>query len=1083
MADRYLVASGNVTWTSANTAIWSTSSGGSTGASVPTASDDVYIDANSGTGLIKFATVVCRNLDFTGFAGSWQHDSAASSLTISGSLVMSATMSTDGWTAGTFTFNATTDNGGVGWPITTNGKTLGVIIFNGVGGKWTLQDDLSCGPLSHAAGHFSTGANRSVNVAGQWAVTGVAANKFVTLGSSAITCTNTVAHTGSLTVYDNTATVTCAGIIALQLSYPGTSFVVGGAATNPQITPWGGSSSFANLTLSGASLASVRIDAPLYLTGTFTATGINSTTSRLLVNSITLGTPVVISAAAVSLTDVDFMDIAIIGPNGSTITSDSFNRADSALIGSSTDTADGGTAKTWVDGSRGSTHSIVSNQLRRNESGLFGGYVYIDAGSSDVSVSWKVLAGNDAGVGLNGGPMARYDPATGNNIGFFTTSTTTARVSTSIASTNTNTSAVTIALGDTLTLRVKGNAYVALRNGVPVITGTVPSALVSTNNVGLGSYARYIADYDDFKVQEIPNVTGTRLGDCLGNSGITFTTASGTPRDGGGAGVKRYAVAPGNFSSTAMWSETSGGAPGASVPLPQDDVYLDANSAAGTYTIDMTRVCRNLDATGFTRTLAYPSSVTNNFYGSFTLPLSGFTWSGTNTLNMLFRGRSSHTITTPTWPSFANASPAIYAFGGTYTAGSDLNNLNNFALMSGTLDINNFNWSLKRMVVGTGTTLSMGSGTLILGEGSNAGTHWSFSPTATLNGSSSTITLAFPDTAGRSYGFDGGGKVYGTLNHTASGQAGALVITGSNTFNTLNIGSGRTLRLTSGTTQKIGTLNIDGQNLSKVVIRGNNTGDFRIPHRAGQNITGDLEIVARIEMTNWNATPDALLIRKWESSNSQRAWQFAYISGGVLQLGLTDVGGTSKVVSSTSSIAAGSGVRWLKVTWNATTKVVQFFTASDSPTEPIVWTQLGTDVTHNIPSVFASTEPVRIATYNNPTSLRDYSVLRLIARNSGVAIVDVDFTRMQYAWLDISQSPPVSVTAQSLGMTYDGRAVIESVTTGSAATLQVDSTTGMNYVDLRDVVMNGADTYIGATSVIRSNVKGVRRGPKTGLGV
>ncbi len=63
----------------------------------------------------------------------------------------------------------------------------------------------------------------------------------------------------------------------------------------------------------------------------------------------------------------------------------------------------------------------------------------------------------------------------------------------------------------------------------------------------------------------------------------------------------------------------------------------------------------------------------------------------------------------------------------------------------------------------------------------------------------------------------------------------------------------------------------------------------------------------------------------------------------------------------------------------------------------------------------------------------------------------------------------------------DGRVVIESATAGSAATLEVGSTTGMNYVDLKDVVMNGADTYIEATSVIRSNVKGVRRGPKTGM--
>lgn len=134
MADRYLVASGNVTWNSSNTALWSATSGGATGASVPTSADDVFIDANSGTGTIKFATVVCKSLNFTGFTGTFAHDSAGSNLTIHGGLTMVAGM-TSGVTSGTFTFASTTDNGGAGWPITTNGKTLPNVTFNGVGGE------------------------------------------------------------------------------------------------------------------------------------------------------------------------------------------------------------------------------------------------------------------------------------------------------------------------------------------------------------------------------------------------------------------------------------------------------------------------------------------------------------------------------------------------------------------------------------------------------------------------------------------------------------------------------------------------------------------------------------------------------------------------------------------------------------------------------------------------------------------------------------------------------------------------------------------------------------------------------------
>ena len=46
MADRYWIL-GTGTWDSTSTTNWSTSSGGAGGASVPTASDNVFFDANS----------------------------------------------------------------------------------------------------------------------------------------------------------------------------------------------------------------------------------------------------------------------------------------------------------------------------------------------------------------------------------------------------------------------------------------------------------------------------------------------------------------------------------------------------------------------------------------------------------------------------------------------------------------------------------------------------------------------------------------------------------------------------------------------------------------------------------------------------------------------------------------------------------------------------------------------------------------------------------------------------------------------------------------------------------------------------
>lgn len=65
MASRYWVG-GAGTWNSSNTTNWSTTNGGSGGASVPTASDDVYFTSSSGSGTCTISgTVNCLTISHT----------------------------------------------------------------------------------------------------------------------------------------------------------------------------------------------------------------------------------------------------------------------------------------------------------------------------------------------------------------------------------------------------------------------------------------------------------------------------------------------------------------------------------------------------------------------------------------------------------------------------------------------------------------------------------------------------------------------------------------------------------------------------------------------------------------------------------------------------------------------------------------------------------------------------------------------------------------------------------------------------------------------------------------------------------
>lgn len=68
--------------------------------------------------------------------------------------------------------------------------------------------------------------------------------------------------------------------------------------------------------------------------------------------------------------------------------------------------------------------------------------------------------------------------------------------------------------------------------------------------------------------------------------------------------ANRYAVATGNWNETGTWSDSDGGAPGASAPVNGDTVYLTATSGAITVTLTASAACTVLNCTGFTGTLA-----------------------------------------------------------------------------------------------------------------------------------------------------------------------------------------------------------------------------------------------------------------------------------------------------------------------------------------------------------------------------------------------------------------------------------------------------------------------------------------------
>ena len=115
MADRYWVL-GTGTWDSTSTTNWSASSGGAGGASVPTAADNVFFDANSNVGTGAFTVTmadtprVCNDFLASGLDGTMTFARSTIELIVSGSLTFQATNFLESGN-GTVTFNATSRTG------------------------------------------------------------------------------------------------------------------------------------------------------------------------------------------------------------------------------------------------------------------------------------------------------------------------------------------------------------------------------------------------------------------------------------------------------------------------------------------------------------------------------------------------------------------------------------------------------------------------------------------------------------------------------------------------------------------------------------------------------------------------------------------------------------------------------------------------------------------------------------------------------------------------------------------------------------------------------------------------------------
>lgn len=315
-------------------------------------------------------------------------------------------------------------------------------------------------------------------------------------------------------------------------------------------------------------------------------------------------------------------------------------------------------------------------------------------------------------------------------------------------------------------------------------------------------------------------VSGTRLADCFGNSGVTFD-----------APITAYWVGnTGNFRDSFNWATTSGGVGGTSAaPVAHDFAIFDNNSFSANsqiVTLNVESLC-SIDASALNlRTgITFRASVNIGCYGHLVGPSAqtygafGATTAGI-TYSLLGRG----SFNVRMWSGATQASVTVAASGGTYTMVGDIGgNLisstiwyNTFQLLSGTLLMNGFYINANTFAAAGAVARRLdGPGTIGINAATTATVFSATASSLTMNSSEIDVVIRQDNSGLQS--FVGGGFSYGKLifNRPASPRRLHIIDSGNsfydwifsdtNNIRSLSIFGTQTLRSSTPLRQFVGT--------------------------------------------------------------------------------------------------------------------------------------------------------------------------------------------------------------------------------------------------------------------------------------
>jgi hypothetical protein len=538
----------------------------------------------------------------------------------------------------------------------------------------------------------------------------------------------------------------------------------------------------------------------------------------------------------------------------------------SALTSTSTITVSTGTFSTSVSNysitlsgrftHNGGTLNLNGSTLTLSGAGFANGYLgaggTINAGTSQINFS-------NADVYFDGASKTYY------NVSF----TSTTRGACTVRGGNTYNNLTVAARSASGVSPVTFNANQTINGTLTLSVGTDATyrTLIAAESLGTTCTLTCAAistlsdvDFRDITIAGAASpVSGTRLGNCKGNTNITFPAAKT---------VYWNLAAGGNWGGAIAWATTSGGTPAINnFPLAQDTAIFEATglNSGATVTFNSGYNINTVDISARTsNTMTLDCNAAGpSVYGDWTNG-TGVTIANSNVnLSFFILGRNTQNFTSAgvVFPiSFNISSPAgtvILQDALTTTSGST----SAFALASGTLDLNGKTLTLSsangqfRTNAGTKNLTFNGGTLLITSVGPQAAFH-NITPTGfTTTAGTGTGTISLTSATAKI--FTGAGTIFNcTINQ---GGAGALNITGSSTFtnitNTYNATGATSILFTAGTTNTFANWNASGAS-GRLLTIGSATAASHTLSKASGTVNADFLSISRSTATGgatWNA--------------------------------------------------------------------------------------------------------------------------------------------------------------------------------------------------------------------------------------